>query len=219
MFSSITSALGLSAPSPQPSASTSATSVVAEPETTSVAFPALNSQQRAKSAASPSSPSSTPSLSLSPPAVSVVGEEDEDVDLPDVNVDERGPKKTAAGSALAPPPSTVKVVKAPKGRVRVEKGFSQLDWAKLNRSGEVDLRGGVTELRRISPAELAMHNTKDDCWQAYGGKVYNVGPFLRYHPGGVPEMMRAAGKDVLAHAWVNYEALLENCLVGFLMRE
>jgi cytochrome b involved in lipid metabolism len=40
-----------------------------------------------------------------------------------------------------------------------------------------------------------MHNTVEDCWQAYNGKVYNVGPFLRYHPGGGGEMMRAAGKD------------------------
>lgn len=112
----------------------------------------------------------------------------------------------------------------------------------------------------------------------YAGRVYNVGPFLRYHPGGVGEMMRGAGKDgelfrllvfdatlwlrltpfcsilfshatlqcvlipksfaavelacadrclalsasrltVLAHAWVNYETLLENCLVGFLVPE
>lgn len=44
-------------------------------------------------------------------------------------------------------------------------------------------------------AELARHKSKEDCWQAYGGKVYNVTPFLKYHPGGVPELMRAAGKD------------------------
>jgi hypothetical protein len=65
------------------------------------------------------------------------------VELPDLDVDGRGAKTTATkkdSSALAPPTSTVKVVKAAKGRVRVEKGFSQLDWAKLNRSGEVDLR-------------------------------------------------------------------------------
>ncbi|KWU44983.1 cytochrome b5, partial [Rhodotorula sp. JG-1b] len=129
-------------------------------------------------------------------------------------------------AGLLPPPNTTKVVKAPKGRVRVEKGFSQLDWAKLNRSGEVDLRGGVDSLLRVTPSELAKHNTREDCWQVYAGRVYNVGPFLRYHPGGVGEMMRGAGKDgefrsfaVLAHAWVNYETLLENCLVGFLVPE
>lgn len=57
------------------------------------------------------------------------------------------------------------------------------------------LQGGVTTLMRITPSELAKHNTREDCWQVYNGKVYNVGPFLRYHPGGAGEMMRAAGKD------------------------
>ncbi|GAA6016974.1 hypothetical protein JCM10207_007868 [Rhodosporidiobolus poonsookiae] len=226
MFLSITSALGLSGPSAAASARNSATNIVAEPDTTHVAFPALDSQQRAKiaSTAGNSSLAPPPAFALSPPRADGADDGEDEVDLPDLAVDGRGPKgagtmtNSAAAGALAPPPTTVKVVKAPKGRVRVEKGFSQLDWARVNRSGEVDLRGGVTELRRITPEELATHNTREDCWQAYGGKVYNVGPFLRYHPGGVGEIMRAAGKDVLAHAWVNYDALLENCLVGFLVR-
>lgn len=57
------------------------------------------------------------------------------------------------------------------------------------------LQGGVQQLGRITTSELARHKTKEDCWQAYGGKVYNVTPFLKYHPGGVPELMRVAGKD------------------------
>ncbi|GAA5840387.1 hypothetical protein JCM11251_006545 [Rhodosporidiobolus azoricus] len=224
MFSSITSAFGYyTTPSASSSGSAAVDSVVAEPDTTSVAFPALHSQQRAKGSSTSAAATSAPTFSLDPPATTSPDEDEEPLELPDVEVDGQGPRRTAKSpggeNALAPPPSTVKVVKAPKGRVRVEKGFSQLDWAKLNRSGEVDLRGGVTELRRITPAEMALHNTKEDCWQAYGGKVYNVGPFLRYHPGGGAEMMRGAGKDVLAHAWVNYDALLENCLVGFLVRE
>ncbi|TNY19921.1 cytochrome b5-like heme/steroid binding domain-containing protein [Rhodotorula diobovata] len=256
MFSSITHALGLSGPSAASSSSSATPSIVAEPDTTSVAFPAANSQQRARQPAA-----ATPSFAVSPPDAPIADDEDADngdddePTLPDIQVSGAG--------ALAPPTTTKKVVKAPKGRVRVEKGFSQLDWARLNRSGEVDLRvrfarsctrrrvkqlspgrslpvsvlltddaltlcshpqGGVTELRRITPAEMAQHNTRDDCWQAYGGKVYNVGPFLKFHPGGVGEMMRGAGKDatqlfMLAHAWVNYDTLLENCLVGFLVRD
>lgn len=50
-------------------------------------------------------------------------------------------------------------------------------------------------MMRITPAMMAEHKSKDDCWQAYGGKVYNVTEFLPYHPGGVPQLMRAAGRD------------------------
>ncbi|GAA5841127.1 hypothetical protein JCM5353_003661 [Sporobolomyces roseus] len=200
MFSSITN-LFSSSPS------------IAEPDTLSVQFPAANSQQRAKPAkAAPP----IPSFEVDEPQEEEEREEQEDSpELPSFSVTPAAP----TASSLAPPTTTTKVLKAPKGRVRVEKGFSQLDWARLNRSGEVDLRGGVTELRRISVSEMAQHKTKEDCWQAYNGKVYNVGPFLKFHPGGGGEMMRGAGKDVLAHAWVNYETLLENCLVGFLVRD
>ncbi|POY70626.1 hypothetical protein BMF94_6404 [Rhodotorula taiwanensis] len=224
-----------------PDSSHTIPSIVAEPETKSIAFPAVGSQQRAGTAAP------TPSLSLSLPGAdsdddgeALEDQEEDDDDFvspgaPRLRVNGSGATASKRNSrplapsdgqsgGLLPPPSTVKVVKAPKGRVRVEKGFSQLDWAKLNRTGEVDLTGGIPEPIRVTPSELAKHNTREDCWQVYAGRVYNVGPFLRYHPGGVGEMMRGAGKDatqlfMLAHAWVNYETLLENCLVGFLVPE
>lgn len=43
--------------------------------------------------------------------------------------------------------------------------------------------------------ELAQHRRKDDAWAAYNGKVYNITPYLKFHPGGVGELMRSAGKD------------------------
>ena len=42
---------------------------------------------------------------------------------------------------------------------------------------------------------LAQHKSREDCWQSYNGKVYNITPFLKYHPGGAGELMRAAGRD------------------------
>jgi cytochrome b involved in lipid metabolism len=47
---------------------------------------------------------------------------------------------------------------------------------------------------------------------------------LAYHPGGVPELMKAAGRDGTrlfgeVHPWVNYEGMLENCLVGIAVEE
>jgi hypothetical protein len=155
---------------------TSIPSIVAEPETTSVAFPAVGSQQRAprtgRQAAADGAP---PSLSLSPPGADSdqsgdelpdQDEQDEDTfDLPSVRITGSGASASAssarkqpcaaAAAGLLPPPSTTKVVKAPKGRVRVEKGFSQLDWAKLNRSGEVDLR--VSSFRPSFLPRLVIH--------------------------------------------------------------
>jgi cytochrome-b5 reductase len=47
----------------------------------------------------------------------------------------------------------------------------------------------------VTPDELALHNRENDCWIAFRGFVYNVTPYLEFHPGGVDEMMRAAGAD------------------------
>jgi hypothetical protein len=162
---------------------------IAEPTTSSVQFPALNSQQRAKN---PSS--SIPTFEISDSNNTNDDDEDEEDEegLPNISID----SSSSLGLGLAPPTTTKKVLKVPKGRVRVEKGFSQLDWAKLNRNGgDIDLRGGVTELKRITISEMSQHRTREDCWQSYQGKVYNVGPFLKFHPGGDAEMMRGAGKD------------------------
>ena len=44
-------------------------------------------------------------------------------------------------------------------------------------------------------------------------QVYNLTPFLHYHPGGVPEIMKGAGRDCTAlfdkyHPWVNFDTLV-----------
>lgn len=40
-----------------------------------------------------------------------------------------------------------------------------------------------------------MHNKRDDAWAAFSGKVYNITPYLAFHPGGEKELMRVAGRD------------------------
>ena len=65
-----------------------------------------------------------------------------------------------------------------------------------------------------------------DAWGVWQGKVYNLTPYLDFHPGGVGELMRGAGKIVEAeklfrevHPWINWEGMLGECMVGILVGE
>lgn len=73
-------------------------------------------------------------------------------------------------------------------KVALEPGFSQLDW--VRESAKLK----IAPHRSISLEELQSHNTVDDVWLAVNGKVYNMTPYLRYHPGGIPILMATAGK-------------------------
>lgn len=57
-----------------------------------------------------------------------------------------------------------------------------------------------------------------------GGKVYNITPYLPYHPGGEPELMKCAGRDGSklfgeVHPWVNWEGMLDGTLIGIAVEE
>lgn len=48
-------------------------------------------------------------------------------------------------------------------------------------------------------------------------QVYNITPYLKFHPGGVADLMMGAGGDCTAlfseyHAWVNGHGMLEASL-------
>ncbi|GMK58464.1 hypothetical protein CspeluHIS016_0504960 [Cutaneotrichosporon spelunceum] len=128
------------------------------------------------------------------------------------------PAKLADGSALTPPP----VKKKGRGKVALEPGHSALDWARLTKSN-ANLRGIQGPPMRVTMEELKKHKTEDDAWSAFNGVVYNITPYLKFHPGGVPELMRVAGRDgtklfMLTHSWVNLEHLMQECMVGMLVR-
>eukprot|EP00041_Stephanoeca_diplocostata_P013012 m.221301 g.221301 ORF g.221301 m.221301 type:complete len:84 (-) comp19186_c0_seq2:533-784(-) len=49
--------------------------------------------------------------------------------------------------------------------------------------------------RVIPMSEVANHKTKNDCWIAVDGHVYDVTEFLDDHPGGKKAILMCAGKD------------------------
>lgn len=116
----------------------------------------------------------------------------------------------------------------PRKKVSLAPGHSPLDWAALNtRTPHFKLRGvkagtPPAMLVRVTRDELKCHSKRDDCWISLNGRVFNVTSYIDYHPGGVDEIMKSAGRDGTAlfnkyHSWVNPERLLENCWVGILI--
>uniref|UniRef100_A0A2P2KT05 Cytochrome b5 heme-binding domain-containing protein n=1 Tax=Rhizophora mucronata TaxID=61149 RepID=A0A2P2KT05_RHIMU len=109
-----------------------------------------------------------------------------------------------------------------RAKVPFEKGYSQMDWLKLTRTHS-DLAGlkGQSNKRPISLDEVKQHQTEGSMWTVLKGRVYNLSPYMKFHPGGVDMLMKVVGKDCTSlfnkyHAWVNADFLLEKCLVGIL---
>mmetsp|Transcript_34013 Transcript_34013/g.81767 ORF Transcript_34013/g.81767 Transcript_34013/m.81767 type:complete len:249 (-) Transcript_34013:71-817(-) len=98
--------------------------------------------------------------------------------------------------------------------------FGLHDWKRLLVSaGDLAQRKGQPLRRDISRDEIAQHNKNHDGWIILRGNVYNVGPYLPYHPGGRSIFKNVLGKDgdVLFdkyHRWVNIDGLIGPLLIG-----
>ena len=121
--------------------------------------------------------------------------------------------------------STAKSVPNPRAKVLLSPGHSPMDWAALARNPATNL-SGVPRYLRVAPSQLkAMTGRKGKpAWSSWQGKVYNITPYLPFHPGGESELMKAAGRDgeklfMEVHPWVNWENMLGACLVGMLVSE
>jgi cytochrome b involved in lipid metabolism len=51
-----------------------------------------------------------------------------------------------------------------------------------------------SQLARFTAANVAEHNTKDDCWTIISGKIYDLSSYIPRHQGG-DEIVRACGTD------------------------
>ena len=73
--------------------------------------------------------------------------------------------------------------------------------------------------RVITLEEIAQHNTEEDAWVGFRGKVYNLTPYIHFHPGGAKILEQAFGTDCTAlfdkfHKYVNGEFMMRECQVG-----
>ncbi|XP_013612596.1 PREDICTED: cytochrome b5 domain-containing protein RLF [Brassica oleracea var. oleracea] len=146
----------------------------------------------------------------------------------DPHLNQVSPKENTVGSLsfTVTDSSSEMILKARKPitrtKVPFEKGYSQMDWLKLTRT-HPDLAGlkGESNRRLISMDEVKKHKSGDSMWTVLKGRVYNISPYMNFHPGGVDMLMKAVGRDGTFlfnkyHAWVNFDVLLEKCLVGVL---
>ncbi|CAH1119513.1 unnamed protein product [Phaedon cochleariae] len=111
----------------------------------------------------------------------------------------------------------------PRNKCALQPGHSLMDWIRLGASGK-DLSGVGSCAGKLSVTleELSKHNKITDIWLAIRGIIYNVTAYVPFHPGGADELMRAAGIDATSlfeqvHPWVNYEQILQKCLIGRLV--
>ncbi|KAK4955641.1 hypothetical protein LTR10_006580 [Elasticomyces elasticus] len=200
-------------------------------------FPAPNSAQRASSMAPPPRPtpqkvkSTSAGLMAPPMRAPAVLRAPPPSSASSLRIPSNGPlpnrgppvgSQQRISSSLSPN-GTATAVPNPRGKVLLAPGHSPMDWAALIRTGNL---AGVPSFQRVTPAELKRMTGRKGkpAWSSWNGKVYNITPYLPFHPGGEAELMKAAGRDgaklfMDVHPWVNWENMLGPCLVGVLVPE
>lgn len=89
--------------------------------------------------------------------------------------------------------------------------FGMAEWTRLLRlSKDLAQRQGQP-IRKIRWEEIQQHNSQYDGWIVLRGKVYNLSPYLPYHPGGEAILEKVLGKDGTKlfdhyHRWVNEDS-------------
>jgi len=106
-----------------------------------------------------------------------------------------------------------------RNKVALKPGFSQMHWMmKVQSDSSLSGRNGKPP-RRIPMSEVELHATEDDAWTVFRGRVFNITPYLHFHPGGVEILMEGAGRDCTElfnqyHQWVNAEGMIGALYLG-----
>eukprot|EP00581_Thalassiosira_minuscula_P013532 CAMPEP_0183720924 /NCGR_PEP_ID=MMETSP0737-20130205/13408_1 /TAXON_ID=385413 /ORGANISM="Thalassiosira miniscula, Strain CCMP1093" /LENGTH=225 /DNA_ID=CAMNT_0025950875 /DNA_START=45 /DNA_END=722 /DNA_ORIENTATION=+ len=117
------------------------------------------------------------------------------------------------------------VRRPPPNNKGVRKGFGLHDWMTLLRHAkDLAQRKGAPLRRDIELSEVRLHDKPYDGWMVLRGKVYNIGPYLAYHPGGSDILEKCLGRDGTIlfdkyHSWVNIENLIGPLLLGYVKVE
>lgn len=141
----------------------------------------------------------------------------------------RAPKVTAAEVVVASDrPMNDTTLPKPRYTARKKKNpavdprsrFGLHDWKRLlQNSKDLAQRKGEPLRRDIPKEEVARHDKNHDGWIILRGRVYNIGPYLHYHPGGVNIFKSVLGKDATSlfdkyHRWVNIDGLIGPLMLG-----
>ncbi|OTB17208.1 hypothetical protein K445DRAFT_315845 [Daldinia sp. EC12] len=219
--------------SPDPPASAAAIARTVEANTSPSALPTLSAPSPPPEPLASSPAASSKTSMAPPPRPPTLNNVNNGPSL--LGVPPRGPipnrhqyDRQPGTSTLAPPPTHSSKPAKPSRKVTLEPGRSPLDWARLANNPSSDLRnlGPGAPYLRVTPSMLRRQTGRKgkDAWTVLGGRVYNITPYLPFHPGGEPELLRAAGRDGSKlfgeiHPWVNYETMLSSCLIGLLVEE
>jgi cytochrome b involved in lipid metabolism len=95
----------------------------------------------------------------------------------------------------------------PRSRKKVGR-FGMADWSRLLASTNDLAQRKGRPLRKIRWDEIRQHASVHDGWIVLKQKVYNISPYMVYHPGGESILKAVLGKDATAlfdryHRWVN----------------
>uniref|UniRef100_A0A7S1ZJY9 Cytochrome b5 heme-binding domain-containing protein n=1 Tax=Trieres chinensis TaxID=1514140 RepID=A0A7S1ZJY9_TRICV len=131
------------------------------------------------------------------------------------------PPKAAARRPQASSKASKPAAAVSRRKVGVRKGFGLYDWTVLLRHARDLAQRKGAPLRPITREEIKEHSSEHDAWISLNGKVYNITPYLAYHPGGINIMKPCLGRDATAlfnkyHRWVNVDGLVGALLLGTL---
>ncbi|XP_071492807.1 cytochrome b5 reductase 4-like [Diadema antillarum] len=143
--------------------------------------------------------------------------------FPAINSPQRASSSTSSSSLLSPA-SAGASGSSSRVKVALKPGRSLMDWVRLGKQQGKKLNGVQGKRMDVTEEELAKHNKIHDGWLSIRGQVYNVTPYMEYHPGGAEELERGLGKDATdlfnqIHRWVNVESMLEKCHIGPLQKK